>query len=136
MPLLHELAEQLDAAAMPLHARASSPVGAGEAKRQQRMHLSTVRRALDAHRASLVAPRAPEYLQCAISLELLREPVITPCGHTFERSCIEDHLRRGHHFNPVSRAPLALEQLVPNLAVKAAVEAFLAAHPGAYESLE
>jgi STIP1 family protein 1 len=37
-----------------------------------------------------------------------------------------EHLRRVGHFDPVSRAPLAPEQLVPNLALKDVVEHFLA----------
>jgi STIP1 family protein 1 len=95
-----------------------------------------VRRALDECRAMLQPERQlPDYLCCAISLELLDDPVVTPCGFTYERKCLEAHLAK-RQFDPVSCKPLRPGQAVPNLAIKAAVEAFLAQHPWAYNCLD
>ena len=36
-------------------------------------------------------------------------------------------------FDPISRKPLQIEQAVPNLALKEAIEVYLREHPWAYE---
>lgn len=117
-PLLEQLAEQL-----------LEREGAG----QRSEHLAVLEGALAATRASLSCERQlPEHLCCAISLGLMHNPVITPCGLTYERSCVEEHLRVVGRFDPVSRKPLEPHQLVPNLALRAAVEAFLEDSPWAH----
>lgn len=85
----------------------------------------------------------------------MREPCITPSGITYDRKDIEEHLqvRRAHgdrameslgtrigilrplntldsvaacgHFDPVTRSPLTQEQLIPNLAMKEVIDAFI-----------
>ncbi|CAN8002894.1 unnamed protein product [Ixodes hexagonus] len=67
----------------------------------------------------------PDYLCGKISFEIMREPVITPSGITYDRRDIEEHLMRVGHFDPVTRTPLTQDQLVPNLAMKEVVDAFL-----------
>ncbi|KAL5562187.1 hypothetical protein UlMin_031934 [Ulmus minor] len=76
----------------------------------------------------------PDYLCCKITLDLFRDPVITPSGLTYERSVILDHLQRVGKFDPITREPLNLHQLVPNLAIKEAVQAFLEKHGWAYRT--
>lgn len=123
-------------ATQPLLDELASRLLAGESDEQRAEHLATVSRAFADSRAALSCEQqVPDYLCCAISLDLLDDPVITPCGLTYERKCIEEHLRSNGHFDPVSRKPLGPHQLVPNLAMKAAVEAFLAANPWAFGSL-
>lgn len=68
----------------------------------------------------------PDYLCGKISFEIMREPVITPSGITYDRRDIEEHLQRVGHFDPVTRTPLTQDQLIPNLAMKEVVDAFLA----------
>lgn len=46
------------------------------------------------------------------------EPVVTPSGITYERKDIEEHLQRVGHFDPISRVPMTVEQLIPNLSMK------------------
>ncbi|CAK9140886.1 unnamed protein product [Ilex paraguariensis] len=75
----------------------------------------------------------PDYLCCKISLDILRDPVITPSGITYERAAIVHHLKKVGKFDPVTREPLDLSQLIPNLAVKEAVQAFLEKHGWAYK---
>ncbi|PNF16898.1 STIP1 homology and U box-containing protein 1 [Cryptotermes secundus] len=67
----------------------------------------------------------PDYLCGKISFEILREPVITPSGITYERKDIEEHLQRVGHFDIVTRVKLTQDQLIPNFAMKEVVDAFL-----------
>ena len=68
----------------------------------------------------------PDYLCGKISFVLLRDPVITPSGITYERKDIEDHLLKLGHFDPVTRVQLTADQLIPNYSMKEVVNAFLA----------
>ncbi|MCD7459544.1 hypothetical protein HAX54_041224 [Datura stramonium] len=74
----------------------------------------------------------PNYLCCKVTLDIFRDPVITPSGVTYERAVILDHLQKVGKFDPVTREPLRASQLVPNLAIKEAVHAFLDKHGWAY----
>ncbi|KAL6978868.1 RING-type E3 ubiquitin transferase [Sarracenia purpurea var. burkii] len=74
----------------------------------------------------------PDYLCCKITLEIFRDPVITPSGITYERAVILGHLQKVGKFDPVTREPLDRSQLIPNLAIKEAVQAFLDKHGWAY----
>nr|CAD7442084.1 unnamed protein product [Timema bartmani] len=67
----------------------------------------------------------PDFLCGKISFEILREPVITPSGITYERKDIEEHLQRVGHFDPVTRVKLTQDQLIPNFAMKEVVDSFL-----------
>ncbi|XP_057780999.1 E3 ubiquitin-protein ligase CHIP isoform X2 [Salvia miltiorrhiza] len=74
----------------------------------------------------------PDYLCCNITLDIFRDPVITPSGVTYERAVILDHLQKVGKFDPVTRETLHPSQLVPNLAIKEAVRAYLELHGWAY----
>ncbi|OQV23768.1 STIP1-like proteiny and U box-containing protein 1 [Hypsibius exemplaris] len=67
----------------------------------------------------------PDYLCGKISFELMRDPVITPSGITYDRRDIDEHLRRVGHFDPVTRMELTQDLLIPNLAMKEVVDLFL-----------
>lgn len=91
----------------------------------------------------------PDYLCGKISFEIMKEPVISPglvlfslmhsynlefelisCspqnrGITYDKKDIEEHLQRVGHFDPVTRQPLTIDKLIPNLAMKEVVDAFL-----------
>ncbi|XP_077224800.1 E3 ubiquitin-protein ligase CHIP-like isoform X1 [Tasmannia lanceolata] len=75
----------------------------------------------------------PDYLCCKITFDIFRDPVITPSGITYERAVLLNHLQKVGKFDPVTREPLAEHQLVPNLAIKEAVQAFLSNHGWAYK---
>ncbi|XP_038063688.1 E3 ubiquitin-protein ligase CHIP-like [Patiria miniata] len=66
----------------------------------------------------------PDYLCGKISFEIMKDPVITPSGITYDRKDIEEHLQRVGHFDPVTRIKLTQEQLIPNLAMKEVIGAF------------
>ncbi|CAK8682420.1 unnamed protein product [Clavelina lepadiformis] len=67
----------------------------------------------------------PDYLCGKISFEIMKDPVITPSGITYDRKDIEEHLQRVGHFDPVTRHELKLTQLIPNLAMKEAISHFV-----------
>ncbi|XP_039121505.1 E3 ubiquitin-protein ligase CHIP-like [Dioscorea cayenensis subsp. rotundata] len=76
----------------------------------------------------------PDYLCCKITLDIFRDPVITPSGVTYERAVILEHLRKVGNFDPLTREPLERHQLAPNLAIKQAVQSFLSEHGWAYKT--
>lgn len=80
-----------------------------------------------------IPTEVPDYLCCKISLEIYRDPVITPGGVTYERTVLLEHLQKVGNFDPITREPLEAYQLVPNLAIKEAVRAFLNDHGWAYK---
>ncbi|ONK77272.1 uncharacterized protein A4U43_C02F4840 [Asparagus officinalis] len=75
----------------------------------------------------------PDYLCCKITLDIFRDPVITPSGVTYERAVLLEHLQKVGNFDPITRETLEVSQLVPNLAIKEAVRSFLNDHAWAYK---
>ncbi|XP_062192314.1 E3 ubiquitin-protein ligase CHIP-like [Phragmites australis] len=75
----------------------------------------------------------PDHLCCKITLDIFRDPVITPSGITYERAALFGHLHMVGKFDPVTREALEPHQLVPNLAIKEAVDSFLSEHGWAYK---
>ncbi|KAL2611632.1 hypothetical protein R1flu_023324 [Riccia fluitans] len=76
----------------------------------------------------------PDHLCCSITMEIFRDPVITPSGISYERAAIEEHLKQVGSFDPVSRMPLTVDQVYPNLALRDAVQVYLADHGWAYKT--
>jgi len=62
---------------------------------------------------------------CPILQTVMKNPVLTPNGVTYEREAIVGWIKRSGT-DPVSRKPLKEEQLVPNRSLKDAIEAFQA----------
>ena len=52
--------------------------------------------------------------------------MITPSGITYDRADIREHLQRVGRFDPITREPLELSNLTPNLAMKEVLDAFIA----------
>ena len=70
----------------------------------------------------------PDYLCGKISFEILKDPVITPSGITYDRKDIVEHLERVGHFDPVTRTKLTQDMLVPNYAMKEVVDDFVSSN--------
>ena len=51
--------------------------------------------------------------------------MITPFGITYDRTDIEQHLRRVGRFDPITRHELNIDQLIPNLDMKEVVENYI-----------
>lgn len=67
----------------------------------------------------------PDYLCGKISFEIMKDPVITPSGITYDRKDIEEHLQRVGHFDPVTRQELTASDLIPNLAISEVIDNFI-----------
>jgi STIP1 family protein 1 len=65
----------------------------------------------------------PDYLVDDISFEIMHDPVVTKHGHSYERATIIEALKR-NPVDPLTREPLSVGDLRPNLALKKACEEF------------
>lgn len=65
-----------------------------------------------------------ESFLCPISLEIMKDPVMTPQGITFERNSIEDWLNK-YDSCPITKKPLAKSELLPNYSLKGAIREFM-----------
>lgn len=65
---------------------------------------------------------------------MLKEPVITPSGITYDRSDIKEHLQRVGHFDPITRVELTVDQLIPNLAMKEVLDHFISENEWALDA--
>ncbi|KDO32107.1 hypothetical protein SPRG_03325 [Saprolegnia parasitica CBS 223.65] len=73
---------------------------------------------------------------CPISHEVMADPVVAMDGHSYERRCIATWLLT-HLTSPSTNAPLASTLLLPNFALKQAIDEYTASHaaPRAREAL-
>jgi hypothetical protein len=102
---------------------------------QQVIDLGTadVARALDQLRTRVLASPAadadetdiPRSLLCPITLAVMTDPVLASDGHSYERASITTWLCTGRTTSPVTNLPLGNGSLVPNLALRGAIEEFL-----------
>lgn len=63
----------------------------------------------------------PQSFICPLTQEVMREPVMDPEGNSFERSAIEEWLSK-NSTSPITRTALNKSQLLPNRALKEAIE--------------
>lgn len=75
----------------------------------------------------------PDFLCCKISMDICSDPAVGPAGITYDRGVIEEYLRMGNSQDPVTRTPLTVDQLYPNLALRAAIDSYYDANPWADE---
>ena len=65
-----------------------------------------------------------ELLKCSLTSDFFIDPVITPCGFTYEREAVEQRIRSSRT-DPVTYKTLTLEQIRPNLVIKQMVDVFI-----------
>lgn len=70
-------------------------------------------------------PQAPASFYCPVSMELMSDPVMVATGHTYDRSCIEKWLAQGNRTCPVTGMRLRHLELVPNHALRNAIQVTL-----------
>jgi ankyrin repeat protein len=70
----------------------------------------------------------PESLLCPIGITLMRDPVCTADGFTFERATIREWLE-SHSTSPLTGETLEHTMLLPNMLVRSMVRDFVEAHP-------
>lgn len=73
----------------------------------------------------------PDYFCDPISLEIMHDPVMVPSGHTFDKKTLVDYISQ-HGQNPLTREQLSEAQLIPNRALREAIEKFKSDHPGVF----
>lgn len=61
---------------------------------------------------------------CPITSEIMKDPVIGPDGHTYERTAIEQWLSQ-NTTSPITREVMALSMLIPNIALRNTIEQFM-----------
>ncbi|KAL9613815.1 MAG: hypothetical protein Q9167_001662 [Letrouitia subvulpina] len=66
----------------------------------------------------------PDWIIDNISFAVMYDPVVTKTGNSYERSTLLEHLKRSPT-DPLTREPLTVDELRPNLALKEACELFL-----------
>ncbi|MCJ1264281.1 hypothetical protein MMC22_004152 [Lobaria immixta] len=66
----------------------------------------------------------PDYMIDNISFAIMHDPVTTKNGQSYDKSTMLEHLRRSET-DPLTREPLRIQDLRPNLALKQACEEFL-----------
>lgn len=64
-------------------------------------------------------------LRCPITKEIMRDPVVlTDSGMTYDRSSIEDWIRLGHRYDPLTNVELTSKEMVPNSILQIACHNF------------
>ena len=66
--------------------------------------------------------KAPDEYKCAITLEIMHDPVICSDGHTYERQAIERWFAQAKHTSPKTGARLQNQEMHPNHALRNAIE--------------
>ena len=66
----------------------------------------------------------PPDFMCPISQDLMKDPVITADGQSYERDDIEQWFRNGNRTSPSTGAVLPHTDLTPNHALRNAIETF------------
>ncbi|XP_058082220.1 U-box domain-containing protein 33 isoform X2 [Magnolia sinica] len=69
--------------------------------------------------------RAPSYFICPIFLEIMRDPHIAADGFTYEAEAIRGWLDDGNNTSPMTNVRLPHTELIPNRALKSAIQEWL-----------
>ncbi|KAF2684441.1 U-box-domain-containing protein [Lentithecium fluviatile CBS 122367] len=71
----------------------------------------------------------PDYLIDGITFEIMVDPVVTKNGRSYDRATLIEHLKRSPT-DPLTREPLSIRELRPNIALKEACTEFLEGNSG------
>ncbi|WIA10610.1 hypothetical protein OEZ85_010792 [Tetradesmus obliquus] len=74
----------------------------------------------------------PTAFTCPLTMEVFREPVITPSGCSYERSALLEHLAKVGKFDPISRQPMSEADITLNVGLRNATQQYLDEHPWAW----
>ena len=72
-------------------------------------------------KTSTVSPFVLDSFQCPLTMEVMRNPVITADGQTYERVEIERWFAMGKSTIPITGAELLSTNLTPNIALRNAI---------------
>lgn len=98
--------------------------GAAVAQKAEEQRLAAA--ALSSARQRLRAATEPpvEFL-CPVTQEMMRDPVFSADGHSYERTTIETWFAQGRRTSPRTGSQLDSLQLVPNHALRMAIDEFV-----------
>ena len=65
--------------------------------------------------------------QCPITHTIMRDPVKTKYGHSFEKEAIEEWLKKDAKC-PITRQPLGVEDIFADYTLKSAIDEYLQKH--------
>jgi hypothetical protein len=71
--------------------------------------------------AAAVARFVLDFFQCPLTMEVMKDPVITADGQTYERSEIERWFALGNRTSPLTAAELPSTNLTPNIVLRNAI---------------
>jgi len=69
-----------------------------------------------------------DHFLCPLTLDFMRDPVITKYGHSFDREAIEEWITL-HENCPLTRKSLTMDEIYPSITLKSAVEDLLNNNP-------
>jgi hypothetical protein len=81
----------------------------------------------------MTSDTAPAQFVCPISLELMKDPVMSKDGQNFDRHAILEWLNRGNMECPLTRQPLKPSNLIPNNSLKMSIKTWLFENEGCLE---
>ncbi|KAK1369642.1 hypothetical protein POM88_035734 [Heracleum sosnowskyi] len=67
----------------------------------------------------------PQFYMCPIFQEIMQEPVVASDGYTYETEAIKGWLERGNDTSPMTDQKLANDILIPNHALRSAIQEWL-----------
>jgi len=80
---------------------------------------------------SVPLPPLPNCFRCPINQEIMSQPVFAADGVTYERENILAYFSSGRRTSPSTGGPLSSLELLPNLALREAMESYMELHNGA-----
>ncbi|XP_078441836.1 U-box domain-containing protein 33-like isoform X2 [Wolffia australiana] len=69
--------------------------------------------------------QAPSYLVCPIFQEVMRDPQVAADGFTYEGEAVRGWFEGGNHTSPMTNLVLPHQQLIPNHAIRSAIQEWL-----------
>lgn len=128
------LQERLNALLLQDHRRALAEAGdnRAEVQTQHDHEVAAFKRLLELGEESYKEYEPDNAYTCRLTMEVFREPVITPSGLSYEQGALQEHLNKVGNFDPVTRKPMTANDIVPNLALRAATEHYLDNNPWAW----
>ena len=74
---------------------------------------------------SFCSENAPNDMICPITQQIMTNPVITRNGHTFDRAALQKSIDQNDPNCPMTREPLTMNEVAPNLALKSRIEKWI-----------
>ncbi|KIZ05713.1 STIP1 homology and U-box containing protein 1 [Monoraphidium neglectum] len=74
----------------------------------------------------------PSAFTCPLTMEVFRDPVVSKSGHTYERAALTEHIAKVGGWDPITRIPMTLADVRPNISMRTAVSVYLEEHGWAW----